>query len=145
MTVHKTPSYDYLALSVKKSGLPANRNQVVKMGNGRKRHLQKLETTGAGIFAPTHKPPSLLHLRLGKGVVCKIQPNPLILNFPFTFAPISHFRGGRMKKAKNPVFQSCKGSRFCMLHIFFRIELCAFLSECDFVCQHKPLLVGNFK
>lgn len=80
-------------------------------------------------------------VKIWKGVVCKNQPKPLILNSPFTSAHTSHFRRERMKRAKDPAFQSCRvglQSTFFNATYFFT-ELCAFVSECDLVCQHKPL------
>jgi len=46
-------SSDYFA-SVNDKKMPTNTIQFV-MRNPRKRHLPKLDMTGAGIFAPTHK------------------------------------------------------------------------------------------
>lgn len=133
-TAPKTPSSsDYVALSVndKKSGSPTNRIQLV-MRNWRKRHLPKLETTE---FLPQHTntvpPPSEVEkalVKIWKGVVCKNQLNPLILNSPFTSARTSHFWGGRMKKAKDPVFFKVAGnSIFCVLHIFSLSRIVCFL------------------
>ena len=96
------------------------------MRNWRKQHLPKLETTGGGIFAPTHKQHLLLLLRSRKlkwkfEKVSFAKMSLLILNSPFTLA-LTFFRGGRMKKAKDPAFSKLHGIPVFACYIFFSLS-----------------------
>jgi len=102
-------------------------------------------------FLPQHTntvpPPSEVEkalVKIWKGVVCKNQLNPLILNSPFTSARTSHFWGGRMKKAKDPVFFKVAGnSIFCVLHIFLSRIVCFLLANVILFVNINPSRWGT--
>lgn len=135
-TAPKTPSsYDYVALSVndKKSGSPTNRIQLV-MRNWRKRHLPKLETTGAGIFAPTHKhrPSSFWGWEsFGENLKrCRLQKSAQSFDLKLSIHIGSHLSLLRRKNEKGKrsrFFKVAGNSIFCVLHIFSHSRIVCFL------------------